>query len=160
MSVLIAFASKTGTAEKQASLLSNMIPDSVVVDITQTNPDLSKYDAAIIGGSIRMGKLHKAATSFIEKNRDEIMQKPYGLFISCGFMDRAETTLKNVFDDDMRSSAQAVDAFGGELDVSKQKGPDKMIVKMVTSATSDAPAPQIDQSRIERFAEAFQPDSR
>lgn len=156
MTVLIAFASKSGTTEKKAALLSNMIPDSSTVDITRENPDLSKYDVLIIGGSIRMGRLHKAAASFIKKNREEIMHKPYGLFICCGFLDKAETTLKKVFDDELRTAAKAVGACGGELGASKQKGPDKT----GTSAKSAVPASQIDGERIEHFAEAFQPDPR
>ena len=61
LKVLIAYASKTGSAEKAAKLLGEHFADVTLRDLTVGSPNPKDYDAVIVGGSIRMGTLHKDA---------------------------------------------------------------------------------------------------
>ena len=56
-----------------------------VFDVRE-NPDLSKYDNIIIGGSIRSGKTSDQLQEFISKNKDVIIKKIRGLYVVCGNM--------------------------------------------------------------------------
>jgi menaquinone-dependent protoporphyrinogen IX oxidase len=56
-----------------------------VFDVRE-NPDLSKYDHLIIGGSVRSGKTPAQLQEYIANNKDLIKAKTRGLFIVCGNM--------------------------------------------------------------------------
>ena len=58
-----------------------------VFDVRE-NPDLSKYDHIIIGGSIRSGQTSTQLQEYILKNRDLLKAKIRGLFAVCGNMMR------------------------------------------------------------------------
>ena len=58
-----------------------------VFDVRE-NPDLSKYDHIIIGGSIRSGKIPPQLQEYILKNRDLLKAKIRGLYAVCGNMMR------------------------------------------------------------------------
>jgi menaquinone-dependent protoporphyrinogen IX oxidase len=56
-----------------------------VFDVRE-NPDLSKYDHLIIGGSIRSGKTSAQLQEYLSNNKDLIKAKTRGLFAVCGNM--------------------------------------------------------------------------
>ncbi len=56
-----------------------------VFDVRE-NPDLSKYDYIIIGGSIRSGQTSAELQEYIKKNKDLIKGKIRGLYAVCGNM--------------------------------------------------------------------------
>jgi menaquinone-dependent protoporphyrinogen IX oxidase len=56
-----------------------------VFDVRE-NPDLSKYDNIIIGGSIRTGKTSDQLQEFIIKNKGVIIERIRGLYVVCGNM--------------------------------------------------------------------------
>jgi menaquinone-dependent protoporphyrinogen IX oxidase len=56
-----------------------------VFDVRE-NPDLSKYDHVIVGGSIRSGQTPVQLQEFIMKNRDLLKGKIRGLYAVCGNM--------------------------------------------------------------------------
>ena len=56
-----------------------------VFDVRE-NPDLSKYDHLIIGGSIRSGRTSAQLQEYIANNKDLIKAKTRGLFVVCGNM--------------------------------------------------------------------------
>lgn len=58
-----------------------------VFDVRE-NPDLSKYDHIIIGGSIRSGQTSTQLQEYILKNRDMLKAKIRGLYAVCGNMMR------------------------------------------------------------------------
>jgi len=58
-----------------------------VFDVRE-NPDLSKYDHIIIGGSIRSGQTSSQLQEYILKNRDLLKSKIRGLYAVCGNMMR------------------------------------------------------------------------
>lgn len=156
MKVLIAYASETGTTAECARRLAAKIDGAVALDLRRERVDIATYDAVIVGGSIRMGQLHTAAVDFIAKNKAAIVAKPYGLFICCGFINQADEFIEKNFSEDLRRGAVAVDAFGGELDISKLKGVAKLVAKAaIKTFNSGDPMPSIRDDRIDTFAKKF-----
>jgi menaquinone-dependent protoporphyrinogen IX oxidase len=56
-----------------------------VFDVRE-NPDLSKYDHLVIGGSIRSGQTSAQLQEYITRNKDLIKDKIRGLYAVCGNM--------------------------------------------------------------------------
>jgi menaquinone-dependent protoporphyrinogen IX oxidase len=56
-----------------------------VFDVRE-NPDLSKYDHIIVGGSIRNGQTSSQLQEYIMKNKDLLKEKIRGLYAVCGNM--------------------------------------------------------------------------
>ncbi len=74
------------------------------------------------------------------------------------FLDQAAQALEKNIPSELRKNALAVASFGGELDVTKQKGMDKMMVKMASKseAAKQNPKPKILEDRIKEFAAKLQ----
>lgn len=155
--ILIAFAGKTGTTEKCAKMLQGKVPNSVVCDLNKEKPELSQYGAVILGASIRMGMIHKAAKAWFAANQTEIMSKPYALFICNGFPDQAPQFLLQNYGEDVVKKAVCHDTFGGEMDLAHLKGMDKFIAKAVTNANkkNNIPEPKILTEKMDQFAKVF-----
>jgi menaquinone-dependent protoporphyrinogen oxidase len=155
MKTLIAYASKTGMTAKAARLLGEKIKNSDVKDIKHDAIDISAYDRIIVGGSVRMGQVNKAAATFVAKNKTTIMAKPHALFICNAIIDQAPDYIEKGFDTDVYDSALVTDTFGTELDPSKQKGLVKMIAKaaLKSAAAKGNKPPEIEFARIQAFAD-------
>lgn len=159
LKVLIAYASKTGTAEKAAKLLGEHFADVTLRDLTVGRPNPKDYDAVIVGGSIRMGTLHKAARIWLIENWDVIKAKKFGCFICNGFIDQAPQLIEQNFSQELINLAVCVDSFGGEMDLEKLRGLDRFVAKNVMKSMSSKGSmdfvPCILTDRIQLFAEKF-----
>ena len=69
--IRIAAASTTGTTRQCAALLADRLPNgwAEVCDLERERPSPDGYDLAVVGGSVRMGRLHKAARQYLNTNR-------------------------------------------------------------------------------------------
>lgn len=154
MNILIGYAGKTGTTEKCAKLLAEKIRSAKVVDLNKEIPDLNDYDVVVLGGSIRMGMLHKKVKQFIQTNYTVLKQKKTAYFICNGFPEQVERMYQQNFSQDLIDSAICIDTFGGEINLAKQKGIDKLITKMVMKSTKEGNSklPTILIERIDNFA--------
>lgn len=158
MRILIAYASKSGTTEKAAKLLSRRFNDVTLRDLTVGSPNPDPYDAVIVGSSIRMGSLHKDARKWLEDNWDVIKTKKFGCFICNGFVDQVPQLLQQNFSQEFLDKAVCVESFGGELDEKKLRGIDLIITKLVMRANqvgTDTFVPCIRTDRIEVMADKF-----
>ena len=131
MKTLILYATKSGTTKKCAALLAaNLGADSCALwDLCDGEPALFGYDTLVLGSYLRMGVVDKRLTAFLEKHRDEILEKPFGLFL-CGCVEEkiSEAIVKN-FREEFLEKALCVDFFGGELSPEKCRGAEKLIVR-------------------------------
>lgn len=154
---LIAYASKSGTAKEAAEKLAALIPDSVSVDLTKEKPDVSEYDAVIVGGGVRMGKMHKIATKFIAENAGQLSSLKTGYFITNSFADSVEGIFDAALPEGLKENARIYASLGGRMDIDKLKGPDKMIAKMVSGseAATKELFNELNEARIAEFATAF-----
>lgn len=151
MKTVILYATKTGTTEKCANLLAAKLKDVTVVNLRNATLDLNSFDCIIVGGSIRIGALNKYAKKFIEKNKEILKDKRAAYFFCCGATEQLDVMFSKNISKDLLESAICYDTFGGEMDINKQKGFDKFIVKMVTK-NKDSKQPEILNDNIEKFA--------
>jgi menaquinone-dependent protoporphyrinogen oxidase len=136
MNGLIIYMSSHGCASKAASLILENFNGSPYCAFTLVNlgedevPDLSLYDAVIIGGSIRIGTLQKRLKKFVEKNLDHLLRKRIGLFICCMYEGKkAEEQLQQNFPAPLVKHATALGYFGGELNFDVMNAFERMIIK-------------------------------
>lgn len=154
MKTLIVYASKTGTTKKAAGLLAEKV-GADLFDLSDGTPDPAAYDTVVVGGSIRVGALHKSAKSFLTDHLDALKAKRYALFVCCCSPPDDEL-FQNAFGDDALADAVVVASFGGEMDIEKQKGADKLIVKMIQKTEMGKNMRiGLDQAAIEKFAVAL-----
>lgn len=143
MKVLIAYATKTGTAKKCAEMLADKLDgcETEIKDLRFESPKLSDYDFAVIGGSIRVGMLNKYVKNFFRTSFSSLDGVRYGLFVTCASVNEDE--VKQFFsanlNADLLSGAEFALSFGGELIPDNQKGLDKYII---ASMAKDASRPQ------------------
>ena len=135
MNTLIAYATKYGSSEKCAKILSQSLTGNV--DLcnlkTEKDLDLSKYNIIIIGSSIYIGQIRKEAKEFCTNKLEELRNKKIGLYICC--MREGEEALvqtKNAFPKELFDNAVAKEYFGGEFSFNKMNFLEKFVVKMVS----------------------------
>lgn len=137
MKILIAFAGKTGNTAEMCTLLASLMPchEVSVADLCVNAPDPAAFDHVVLGGSVRMGKLHRALRLYIKTYGDVLAVKPHTLFLLCAFADQFENYAEMLYPSAILSSADEVVYFGGELNVSRQHGfASKMLTRMMRNS--------------------------
>lgn len=137
MNILIAYAGKTGTTEKCAKILEEKLENVTISDLVCETPDINGYDIVIVGGSIRIGMIHPKAKQFINNNKEILLNKKVAYYICCGFSGECEKYFKENIDNELLDRSVIYNTFGGEMDMEKQKGMEKLIVKLVNKTTKD-----------------------
>lgn len=151
METLIVYAGNTGSTEKTADIVSQKLKNVKLVNLLQEDPDISKFDLVVIGSNVRFGRLHKKARNFIAKNKKILLEKKAAYYICCGFPEKQKEYFENSIPKELLDKAVIYDSFGGELDLEKQKGIDKLIVKMVDKATNGKKEVKLLYDHIESF---------
>lgn len=118
---LIAYATRGGTTEDYAKAISSVLTDEfkIQVDLVNLkkarNPDLTQYKNIIVGAGIKMFKMHKEGTEFLEKKN--FGEKNVGIFLS-SLVPRDEA-IKKYVDVILRKNTTlkpiAVEVFGGRM---------------------------------------------
>lgn len=136
MNILIAYATKSGTSKQAAELLAAGLTNHEVTlsDLSETTPIPGDFDYVVLGGSIRMGKAHRALRKYLSLFGKALEAVPHTLFLCCGIPHQFENYLEMVYPASLLESAEEALYFGGELDVSKQRGLDKLITRMMRSS--------------------------
>lgn len=131
MRTLIVYATKTGTTKKCAALLAaNLGIDSCALwNMADGEPDLSGYDALVLGSPLRMGVIDKKMAAFLEKKKAEVLERRFGIFL-CGCLEEkvSEAITKN-FSEEFLEKARSVEYFGGELSAEKTRGLEKLVIR-------------------------------
>ena len=130
MKILIAYASTSGTAAKCARLLAEECDDATVIELGRESASLASFDVIVVGGSIRMGMLHKDAKRFLEKNHDALLAKPCAYFICCADESGVDTYFKDNFPHDLLAASLGYASFGGDTELKRQKGLDRLILRL------------------------------
>ena len=157
MKILIAYATKSGTTRICAEKLAELLPQHEV-----TLADLSKsadlrpadFDFTIVGGPIRMGRLHKSAKKFIESNTFEPSRSAF--FICCGLDANAGEYFKKNFPATLLESSLVYTSLGGELKPDKQTRFDRFLLKAFIESNrenEDFVMPTIYTEEIGRLAD-------
>lgn len=140
MRILIAYAGKSGTSKAAAELLATYLKrhEATVVDLEKNDPVLGDFDYIVLGGSIRMGKAHKALRRFLQEQGQALCNVPHTLFLCCGIPEQFENYLERTYSAELLESAEEAVYFGGELDVSKQRGFDKWVARMIRNSIRES----------------------
>src|SRR6056297_3111760 len=102
MSTLIVYATKYGCTEKAVNRLADYLDgETQLLNLgSKDNKDLKleEYDTVVVGGSIYAGNIQQEVKNFCSENINILLQKKLGLFICCGFSEKAGKQLENSFD--------------------------------------------------------------
>lgn len=155
MKTLIAFASKYGTTEKCANLLKEKLDGDVdVVNLNDSRPSVSDYDAVIIGGPVYMGKLNSKVSSYCVNNLPNLVDKKKGFFIChMDFEKPIDQQLAEFYPKKLIETATAKAGFGGAYFVSKMGFFYKWVIKKAAGVEEDRENIQYDA--IDNFASKF-----
>ena len=153
MKTLIVYASSTGTVEKCAKSLAELIPGAELHALEKkANPTPAEYDAVIVGGCIRGGGMAPFAQMYLEECEEMLLEKQLGLFICCGDDERADDYFAGNVSEELLKHAKVRMSFGGELDADRAKGMiDRMLVKSMMK-NPDAAKMNFYAERIPEFA--------
>lgn len=137
MNLFAIYDTRTGTTPLALHMLERELPrhTMTVQDLRDGSPApeaLERYDAILVGGPIRYGKLSGHLRMYLERNEQVLLARPLGLFYLCGFADRTEA-YEELFPDTLRHHAFAIACFGGELNPARARGLDKVMMKAVRS---------------------------
>lgn len=135
MNILIVYATRGGVSRRCAEMLGEQLQEHntvTVCNIEDGVPSPDDFDVAVIGGSIRMGKWNKKLKSYLKAHRATLERMPSAVFICCGFPADLEDYIETQLPRRMTFSL-GVHCFGGEIKPEKQKGLDKLVLKMVKS---------------------------
>ena len=140
MKLLIAYAGKSGTSRECAHLLASYLPQFTVdmADLEKETPDVLKYDHIVLGGSIRMGRAHRALRKFLGRFSADLINTPHTLFLCCGISEQFSFYAERTFPEALRESADDVLYFGGRLDPAAARGFDRLFVRMMRNAINES----------------------
>lgn len=155
MKIVIVYAGNSGTTEKAAGVLKRKLKGAELVDLSVKDPDVSGAGLVVIGSNVRFGRLHKKVRGFVTKNRGVLLGKKVAYFVCCGFPEKQEEYFKESIPKELLDKAVIRDSFGGELNAEKQKGFDKLIIKMVNKATGGKQEVKLLSDKIDDFAEVL-----
>ncbi len=167
MKLLIAYATKTGTTLDCAEMLGEHFSGHQVflADLEKEMPSVSDFDAVVIGSHVRAGKIHKRAKQFAAECEGTIGDKRLALYLCCCFSDAADDYFKKNYSEALLERSLTNMCFGGEIRMDRQKGLDKLIMKIAVHAIKsnnqsedrdvDIPMPAILPENIRRMADAI-----
>lgn len=156
MNNLIVYCSSHGTTAKAAQILADRLDGKVeLVDLNKfKDPDLTAYDAVIIGGSIHAGNIQRKVKQFINKNHDILLTKKIGFFLCCYREgDEAKMQFEQAFPQDLRAIAKSEGLFGGEFIFANMNVIERIIIKKVAGVAGDHSTFNVDS--IKKFAQQF-----
>ena len=133
MKVLIIYATKGGASKEAAEMLAARIgnkADVSLFNITDAPPSPEGFDAAVIGGSIRMGKLNKSLKKYIKSNLEILSAMPSAAFLCCGISKDFDDYVTMQLPKNLNCSL-GIHHFGGQLKPDRLKGIDKIVVRIM-----------------------------
>ncbi len=140
MRVLIAYATKYGTAEDIAARVRDRLPGQVdLVNLRMTpDPPVEQYDVVLVGGSIYAGRIRPEVTKFCERHQEALTATRVGVFISCLY-DGAQggDQIGANFPGWLLTRAFGRYNVGGAVQISRLRLVDRIIMQKVANVSSD-----------------------
>ena len=152
MKVLVLYTTHGGASKKCAEMLKEKIEDNCEVTLCDARsvpefPAPEEYDALVIGGSVRFGRIDKRLKAYLKANIERINEKPSAFFFCCGFPSELEDYIDTQLPKKIEFSL-GIHCFGGELKPEKLKGMDKFFVKMIRSHINSQDFEESDDDHI------------
>lgn len=151
MKTVIIYASKHGSTAQAAQIIKDGIGNADLINIkSNKNPDISRFDAVIIGASIHLGKIPKEISAFCSTNQGILLNKRLGLFLCCMYKDEtAQKQFEDAFSSELRQSASAAKVLGGEFLFEKMNFLEKIMIKKIKG--DSVSVSEFDQTAIDEF---------
>ncbi len=146
MNILVAVASKHGsTYEIAGAIVDEFLEAGIAAELREINqnPNLTGYDAAIIGSAVYMGRWLKEATAFLEDNREQLLSMPVWLFSSGPLGDDLDDLMEdegepyNLKELLAKVNARGHKVFVGKLDTKDLGLGERLIIRLVKAPTGD-----------------------
>jgi menaquinone-dependent protoporphyrinogen IX oxidase len=164
-SILVAYASKSGTAKEAAGKIAAVLPNAELIDLADVSstaraaktPLHENYCAAIIGGGVRVGLVHGETKRFIDARKEELETLPSAYFITNCFPESVDEIIGKMLPASLKDSALFVGTLGGRLDINSLRGLDKVIAKMVSKAVGEQKPvfSELDEHAIQTLVSKF-----
>ena len=167
MKVLIIYSTGTGVSRYCCELLRDKLDGSMDItlcDVKDGAPTPEGFDVAVVGGSVRMGKLNKKLKAYLKANANMLSDINTALFLCCGLTEEFDDYVAHLIPKTVIPSL-GIHCFGGELKPKKLKGFDKLVVKMMRSSIvgedfensnpTGSPLPEIVPENISRLADSI-----
>ena len=150
MKLLIAYVSRNGASRYCAELLArglNEKAETELVDLEKKLPELNGYDAAVIGGPVRMGRFPKTLRKYLKTNTKKLSEMPCAVFFCCGLARLADEYRETLIPRKLELSL-GIHHFGGELKPKKVKGLDKLWVSHLRDSVKSYDFEDSDYSEV------------
>ncbi len=118
-------------------------------------PDVTVYDAVILGGGIRMGRLPRELRRWTSQWESVLLQKQVGLFLCCCFENQTADYFRGNFSRAPAGTRLLPDCLGGELDPASLRGTDRLVAGLVLNSQGHVPLPRLDLHRVDAYAQRF-----
>ena len=159
MNILIAYASRTGSAARAARLLESELPGAVAVDLAKSSPDPSKFDAVILGSGIRFGRIERPLRSFLEKYWEILREMDKAIFVCNAIPEDEREILRSNFSLRFRNACILAESLGGEIDLAALSKKDRLLLKasrpQLVERIREGLLPAIDTKKAKTFAKNF-----
>ncbi|HRF94781.1 MAG TPA: flavodoxin domain-containing protein [Aggregatilineales bacterium] len=159
--ILVLYATRTGgTAPVAEAIASTLQSDELNVDVGPIREltDISKYDAAILGSSIRVGSWLPEMVDFMKDNLSRLQNMPVAFFTVC--LTLSEDTQENRetvrhYLDPVRQLVNPVTEgyFAGKMDYARLSLPVRWMVKKMKAPEGD----YRDWNKIRKWATDLKP---
>ncbi|HOO33586.1 MAG TPA: flavodoxin domain-containing protein [Thermotogota bacterium] len=147
MKYAILYATKAGGTENSARILKEKLifehqiedKDIEILNLSEnTLPNLESYDKIVVGTGIYMGKPNKKVISFLEKNRNSLMNKRLSLYI-CALSESEDEQKRFLegFPEDILKHAEPIAFFGGAVIYKKLNCLTAFMMKRITKSKKD-----------------------
>ncbi|MBE6597285.1 MAG: hypothetical protein E7641_06405 [Ruminococcaceae bacterium] len=139
MKILFAYTTRNGTAAECARIFAEYVGSKAEVTLLNLKESgeitLYDYDAVVLGGSVRFGKISKQLKGFIKDNIELLNKTASAAFLCCGFPDEFDDYVSTEFRKDFIPK-YGFHCFGGELKPKKAKGIDRLLIKALRSSVT------------------------
>lgn len=143
--VLVAYVTRTGTTRSIAEAIRDVLCQcGAAVDVRRATDvdDIDVYDAVVLGGAVRAGRLLPEAVGFVKEHREALEQMPFAAFLVCATLkddteeNRREAygymePLREVVEPDLEGF------FAGAIDVSELSFPMRLILRLTNQEGGD-----------------------
>ena len=156
MKIAAFYSSKNGTAKRALEQLADLAPALTLLDLDRLRrpPEPTAFDLVLVGGSIRMGRISRALKKFLKRNEGALLELPLIIFINCVFSENREQYFRDNFSQTLLRHAIERFDFGGEMDIARLSGSDKLTLEIVARqfSSSGRPMATLNAAAIEACA--------
>lgn len=153
MKTLIAYGTKYGTTRKAAEEISKRLPGEIdLINLKEDNDvDVCAYDVILIGASVYGGNIQREVRSFFDKQKHNLLAKPYGIFIAAGNNLEVERNYRVYVGKSIYDHAEIKEYIGYSYDFTKMNFFEKTIIKKVAKVTENVE--KLDESGLNRVVQ-------